>query len=743
MVGAPPRVPSCRGRRARALAALAALASPLAWAGAARAQQSPTFPPPADPPAIKAERAAGPVQLDGRLDEGDWARARPTAPFVQSNPAQGQPSSEATEARVLFDERYLYVGVRAHDRAGTEGLRVPDLRRDFDPEQYDTIMLVFDALRDGRTATGFEANPYGAQGDLQALDDTLFELAWDGVWRVATARDAGGWTAEFAIPWKTLRYAPGAREFGFQIERTLRRRNEFSSWAPHPRAFSPFRMSYAGRLTGLEPPRPPLNLLARPYVAARLGAASGRATELRPDAGGELRWAPTPNATVDLTVNTDFGEAEVDRQVINLRRNSVFFPERRQFFLESASVFQVGNDQFLEPFFSRRIGLSDEGRRVPIDAGARAIWRTQGENAGALFVRTRPAGSAPGSEFAVARYSRNVGELSRVGAFLTARRDDPRGGAGAVVNVVPGFDGLYRKGQVTLQGMASASSTEGGAPQPAGFVAAAYESNQFFTRLSETYVGERYDARTGFVARSDVIRTRQEIFHDWRPGFLPAGLRALRAYGNGEVYHRASDGAPQEASGYLEPLWFHLDTSDDAWFSVEGSWQSLDEPFSPLRGVTFPAGEYSYGSLGAVVRSDPSRKVGFEVRGYTGRYYSASWQRAFGKLQLAPLPHLYALASYELGRFADLPDPALGPRLTHLFQSELRVAATPKLQLAGIAQYNSDAGVASGNARLSWEFEPLSFVYLVYTDARRRYAEDDEPRREQQLMLKITYSYQL
>jgi hypothetical protein len=205
----------------------------------------------------------------------------------------------------------------------------------------------------------------------------------------------------------------------------------------------------------------------------------------------------------------------------------------------------------------------------------------------------------------------------------------------------------------------------------------------------------------------------------------------------------AGMGAPQEASGYAEPVWFHLDTSDDAWFSVEGAWQSLDEPFSPLRGVTFPAGEYSYGSLGAVARSDPSRKIGFEIRGYTGSYYTASWQRAIGRLQLAPLPHLYAYASYELGRFADLPDPEMSPRLTHLFQSELRVAASPKLQFSGLGQYNSDAGVVSGNARISWEFEPLSFLYLVYTDARRRFVDEEEPRREQQLMVKMTYSYQL
>ncbi len=734
-----------RGPRPARPAALArALAPLLALAAAARpalAQQ--TFAPPVEPLKLGASRAAGPLRLDGRLDEGDWARARVTSPFVQADPAQGKPSTEATEARVLFDDDYLYVGVEARDRDGVAGLRVPDLRRDFDFGNHDAIVLVFDTLRDGRTATSFQVNPYGAQGDLQALDDALYETAWDGVWRVATARRDDGWTAEFAIPWKTLRYAPGARSFGLQIARTLRRRNEFSAWAPYPRAFSPFRMNYEGVLTGLEPPRPPLNLLLRPYASARLENASGRQTELRPEAGGEARWTPTPNATIDLTVNTDFGEAEVDREVINLGRSSVFFPERRQFFLESASVFRVGNEEFLEPFFSRRIGLSDDGRRLPIDAGARAVWRSREENAGALVVRTRPDGPNPGSEFAVARYSRNVGELSRFGAFLTARRDDARGGESATTNVVPGVDGLYRAGGVTVQGMASASTTDGGAPMPAGFLAAQLESNQLYTRLSETYVSRGYDPRTGFVAWGDVVRTRLEFFHDWRPGFLPYGLRALRAYGNGEVYHRASDGAPQQVSGYAEPLWFHLNTSDDAWFSVEGSWQSLDEPFSPLRGVTFPAGQYSYGTIGSVFRSDASRKVGVELRGYTGGYYTASFQRARGQLRLAPLPHVSAFAMYELTRFADLPDPALGPRLTHLVQSELRLAATPKLQLAGIAQYNSDAGVVSGNARLSWEFEPLSFVYLVYTDARRRFADDEDPRREQQLLLKVNYSYQL
>ncbi|MCU0683372.1 MAG: carbohydrate binding family 9 domain-containing protein [Polyangiaceae bacterium] len=724
-----------RAAKAAMAAALLGLCRP------AVAQQ--TFAPPAVRPTIGASRASGPLRLDGQLNEGDWARTAVSVPFLQADPAQGQPATEATEARLLFDDNYLYVGVEARDRAGEAGLRAPDLRRDFDSGNHDAVELVFDTLRDGRTATAFLVNPYGVQADLQALDDQLFEPAWDGVWRVATSRGPGGWTAEFAIPWKTLRYAPGTRSFGLQIARRVRRRNEVSGWSPWPRAFSPYRLGYAGSLTGIEPPRPPLNLLVRPYAALRFSGRSGSSNELRPDGGGEVRWAPTPNATVDLTVNTDFAEAEVDRQVINLQRSNVFFPERRQFFLESASVFRVGDSEYLEPFFSRRIGLSDDGRRLPIDAGARAVWRSRDENAGALFVRTRPTGPVPGSEFAVARYSRNLGESSRVGAFLTARRDDARAGVGPLTNVVPGLDGLYRKGQFTLQGMASASSTDGGAPAPAGYVAGQFESNQFYTSFSETYVNERYDARTGFVARGDAIRTRADFFHDWRPTFLPHGLRALRAYGNAQVFHRASDGSPQEASAYAEPIWFHLDTSDDAWFSVEGAWQSLDEPFSPLRGVTFPAGEYSYGSLGAVVRSDASRKVGFEVRGHTGNFYSASWQRARGILRVAPIPHLSAFASYELSRFADLPDPELAPRLTHLFQSELRLAATPKLQLAGLAQYNSDAGVASGNARLSWEFEPLSFVYLVYTDARRRYPGEDEPRREQQLLLKINYSYQL
>ncbi|HEU4536562.1 MAG TPA: carbohydrate binding family 9 domain-containing protein, partial [Polyangiaceae bacterium] len=283
---------AARAARAAGPAVLTAAAL-LCLGRPAGAQQ--TFAPPPVRPTLGAARASGPLRLDGRLDEGDWARAPVSSPFLQADPAQGQPATEATEARVLFDDDYLYVGVEARDRAGEEGLRAPDLRRDFDTSNHDLVELVFDTLRDGRTATAFQVNPYGVQGDMQALDDELYEPAWDGVWRVTTTRGPAGWTAEFAIPWKTLRYAPGARSFGLQIARRVRRRNELAGWSPWPRAFSPYRLGYAGTLAGIEPPRPPLNLLVRPYAALRLGAQSGRSAELRPDGGGEVRWAPTPN----------------------------------------------------------------------------------------------------------------------------------------------------------------------------------------------------------------------------------------------------------------------------------------------------------------------------------------------------------------------------------------------------------------------------------------------------------------
>jgi hypothetical protein len=362
------------------------------------------------------------LRIDGVLDDMAWGDAHVAAGFIQAEPAQGQPAVDPTEVRVLFDDNYLYFAVTCMDVRGEGDLRVRDMRRDFDDTTDDFVGIAIDGVRDGRSALVFRVNPRGALRDQQTVDGGLVDLEFDAVWEARTSRNERGWNAEIAIPWRTLRYRRDATSWGINFQRVNRRTNENSGWSPWPRMVTPFRMDYAGRLTGLEPPPPGRNLRVQPYATA----SSATSADLNGEVGVDAKWAVTSNAVLDLTVNPDFGQTDVDRQVVNLTRFSVFFPERRQFFQENRGNFFSGNGGRFEPFFSRRIGLDQDGNPIPIIAGARLTMRGRRGSLGALGVSQEAAGASPASEFGVVRYVANFGAQSRIGG----RGWTPPGGGG-------------------------------------------------------------------------------------------------------------------------------------------------------------------------------------------------------------------------------------------------------------------------------------------------------------------------
>ncbi len=738
-----PGRPARAARRALPFACALALGAPRA----ARAEGE-DFPPPRERPRVGAARAAGAMNVDGRLDEADWARATPTAGFRQIEPHQGRPATFDTEVRVLYDDTNLYVGAFCLDPAGPGGPRAADLKRDFEPDAHDVFGLSLDLLGDGRNASVFQVNPYGALHDEQAFDDALFDREWDAVWRARTTRGPRGWTAEIAIPWASLRYPAGATRFGLQMVRTVRRLNEVTGWSPWPRSFSPTRMSYEGRLEGLRPPPaggPRVQL--RPYAKGTLGRTSLDGTRLSPEAGGEVKWSPTPDSALDLTFNTDFAETDVDRQVVNLQRYSVYLPERRQFFLESASLFSVGYGDFLQPFFSRSIGLV-EGQTVPIDAGARFVRRSAEDSYGALVVRTRGRGAAPASLFAVGRYSHNFGEQSRLGASLVARRDEARAGEPTTDNLVASLDGFARVGEVTAQAMLSYAHTERrrpGEPDPHGAAATLRlfrQDNVSFVGWDTLYVDRRYEARAGFVARGDMLNTNPYASFDLRPAWRPAFVRSFRPLASLDMYHAASDGSFQEATLRAEPLHVLFESGDRAYAFAEHSLQSLAEPFEPLAGLRYEAGAYAYTRRGLGVRSNPSRKLSAHAEATRGGYYASDLTHGRLELGVRPLPHVAFFGRYEVNAFENLPGRE-GRLVTHLVAPELRLALDPRLQLVGSYQRDTANDATIYYSRFAWEFQPLSFLYVVYSDRQRADPPEGFPASERQLIVKLNYTWQI
>lgn len=703
--------------------------------------QGPAFfdPPPSEARLrLTATRRAQPPVLDGTLD--DWPAA-PTVDggFVQFEPQQGAPASRHTAVWLAYDEQHLYVAARLSQ---PEPVNQRDLRRDFSWTEADSFGVALDPFGDGRTALVFQVNPYGAQRDFQVLDDEVSELNWDTLWRCATRRDAQGWTVELALPFRSFRFGPGP--WGVQLIRRQRGINEDSSLVAVPRSVSLWRMTYAAALDGLElPPPRSFDLQLRPYLVARAQRVGDAPWSVLPSGGGEVTWAPSKSTVVDLTGNTDFAETDVDRRVVNLSRFSVLFPERRQFFLESAGVFTVAGDSGLQPFFSRRVGLVN-GVPGVVYGGARAVYRSTERSFGALVVATAPNDAARASVVGVARYAHNLGATGRVGGLVTFRHDFERPGDAASTNLVPVVDAFTRLGSVTLSGSGMGSFTReatGDTFGAAGSAKLAFQSNTFSFQLRGFGLTPRFDARAGFVSRANVFGASLDAGFDLRPAWLPRFLRNTGPWLEAYTLWSSDRARFQEANLLLAPVWIQFKGGDEAWLFVEGTAQVLDEPFQPLRALTVPDGTYLYGRGGLSFFTQASRPVAFGVDASLGRYYVFDELRTNARLSLQPIPHLQLAATYGFNHFWGAGLSAAGVD-AHLLLLETRLAVSPKLQLIGSFQRDSAGNRLVTNARLAWEYLPLSFVYLVLTDTRAAYASLEPVVPETRVVLKATYTWQ-
>ena len=374
--------------------------------------------------------------MDGDvLGDDAWSGVTPATGFWQIQPNDGQPSTQKTEVFVGFTETALFIGVVAHDNS-SEGILVTDSRRDADLDDTDAFLVVIDGLLDRQNGFVFGTNPAGIEYDGQITKEGAagilgsgggFNLNWDASWSVAATTADFGWSAEFEIPFRTLRYgSQDTQSWSINFQRNIRRNNEIAFWAPLERNRNIHRVSEAGTLLNVEPPSQ-RNLKITPYVLGRTrrgGELSG--SESDSDWGVDLKYSVTPSLTLDLTYNTDFAQVEVDEVQINLDRFNLFFPEKRPFFLENAGQFSVGNSREVEMFFSRRIGIAGDGDIIPVEGGARLSGKIgDTTNIGFLYMGTEAVdGIAPRNRFMVARVNQELPNRSGFGAIFVNREGD-------------------------------------------------------------------------------------------------------------------------------------------------------------------------------------------------------------------------------------------------------------------------------------------------------------------------------
>ena len=319
------------------------------------------------------------IRVDGALDESVWQRAPAATDFIQAEPRQGFPATEATEVWVAYDDTHLYVAAYLHDSAEPT---VNDIRKDFSESNQDGFQVILDPFRDRRSGYVFMTNPEGARGDRQVANEGReINASWDAVWRVETQRVSDGWTLEMEIPFRALRFDPDNDRWGINFARLLRRNNEVAFWASIPRSYNLYWLSLAGDLVGLPRASAGRDLRVKPFVlGARVRETGDNAFISQSEVGVDVKYRLTEGLTLDVTANPDFAQVEADVQRVNLTQFSLFFQEKREFFLENSGVFYVGDaarnirvrltptpDQDLLPFFSRRIGISADGLAVPID----------------------------------------------------------------------------------------------------------------------------------------------------------------------------------------------------------------------------------------------------------------------------------------------------------------------------------------------------------------------------------------
>lgn len=668
--------------------------------------------------------------IDGVVDDPAWTAAEPLTDFVQAEPHEGQPATEKTEVRVLYDDTTLYFGVICYDRE-PDRIVVNDTRRDSDLTDMDAFKIILDTYHDKQNGFVFGTNPGGVEYDGQVTNEgetgqmgvtrqvsgsgAGFNLNWDASWQVRARINDLGWMAEFAIPLRTLRYASGDQIWGVNFYRNIRRKREEDYWSPVARIYDLHRLSSAGELHNLQL-QAPRNFKVTPYVLGN----SSRDYALEDDAkwdgtwGVDAKFGVTPSLNLDVTYNTDFAQVEVDEQQVNLTRFNLFFPEKRPFFLENAGLFSVGKvsgrDQAVELFFSRTIGLDDEGGIVPILAGGRLSGKAGDYNIGFLNMQTEEvAGIAPANNFTLARVTREFATRSNLGAMLINRTATGDGAGSGDWNRTWAVDGKLGIGQEwTFNGFLARTETPGATGREHAFnIRGQYENRAFRFNADYAEIGEDFNPEVGYLMRSGYRNIEAGPLWYIRVPSV-SWLRELRPH----VTYRAF----WDFSGFKETEWLHLDTHVDwengAHFSpaTNLTLEGLKEPFEISPGIIIPPGAYRNTELAWKWNTDLSAPIAYSGELDYGGFFSGTRRSITTELVFRKGSRLSVSTKWT---YNDI-DLREGSFIVNLGQLRFNYNFSPFIYFQSLAQYNDDADIWSANLRLTWLHTANTGLYVVF-----------------------------
>ncbi len=678
---------------------------------------------------VRAIRLPESLQVDGKLEESVYRTVPSMSGFIQQEPRAGEPATEETEVWVFFDEDNIYVSARCWD-SHPERMVANEMRRDnFNLYMNENFAVIFDTFHDRRNGFLFFTNPLGGLYDAQVTDERNINSDWNTVWEVKTGRFPQGWSLEMAFPFKSLRYKAGASQvWGINFRRLVRWKNEKSHLAPIPVAYRRngiIKLSFAAAIVGIEPPDRSLNLELKPYAAAGLRtdltADNPYSDDFDGDVGFDAKYGVTRGITFDFTYNTDFAQVEIDEQQVNLSRFSLFFPEKREFFLEGQGIFNFGGresrDFFGEQsdmpimFYSRRIGFQDD-YSVPINAGGRLTGRSGAYTVGALAMQSGEVidGEIPTTNFGIARVKRDFFRRSSIGFIGTYRSDALEAvGSSSTFGVDANFSFLENLHINTYWAKTSTPDLVG---EDESYMGSFRWGNDLFAvDLQHLVVGENFNPEVGYLRREDMRKNYGKFTVSPRA----RSIQAIRQFFfEGTFDHITNLGGLLETRIGNFNFQTQFNSGDRLIINYADNYEFLDEEFEISDDIFIPIGGYGFRDWGYSYWFGPQRRVqgllGFEH----GDFYSGTRRAVsyWGRVELTKQLALEPMLSFN---WVDLLE---GEFTTSLIRLRADYMFSPRAFLSGLVQYNSSNDSLTSNIRFRWEYRPGSDVFLVYSDGR-------------------------
>jgi hypothetical protein len=698
------------------------------------------------------------IELDGLLDEKVWQGVEPATGFLQSEPTEGLAASENTEVYVLYDKKYLYIGANLYDSdpAGVIGYQK---QRDQSLSSDDRFMWIIDTFLDGRTGYYFETNPAGLLGDgLIGSSDRAggggvgiffgtggsggggggaggVNKSWDGVWTVETSIHEKGWTVEIRIPFQTLNFDPKSEVWGVNFQRTIRRKNEELRWSGHKRNQKLTSPVHAGRLNGLHGLSQGVGLEIKPY--ATLGRQNvpnviedgtllpnpEEQVSTRSEVGLDISYNITSSLRGAVSINTDFAEVEVDQRRVNLTRFPLFFEEKRDFFLEGSSIFNFAPRNGVTPYFSRRIGLTEE-EQIPVVFGVR-LGGTIGRNEiGFIQVRTDENLHADTSveDFSIARIKRSIFQQSSIGLIYTRRAGEAIKGEpapkdrhtiGADINLVTskflGNKNLEFDGFLVWNSDPERGDTGTFNELSARGIRINYPNDFFTGHVSYRELGEKYDPAVGFVTRNGFRRVESRLSVNPRPDFVP-WIRKIKVWAQ---WRYLWDMSGRLATKNVKYALFEIifEDGDNLELSLNRSFERLEDAFEIHDGINIPVGGYRFDEWEISGWTAGQRPVSGQYIVRWGNFWSGKRKHYSFSVNVKPIPGMNIATTYQVN------DVTLsqGDFKTHLYQIEGGMHLTPWSSLISSLQYDDVSEVIGLFAKFRWIVNPGNDVFLVYT----------------------------